>query len=152
MRVCIGSHNPSLSLSVQSSSLKPAASHQAVRTPGATLTRTTAMNKVWVLAAERLNHMETKENKTGFKPCMTGLCQWAVLCWLVTMVVSSSIYIMNSLTLLWMLIHTFLKCSQQFLFSKCTETEDYLAWLSYIWVKKLNMHISLMFELKEKFL
>lgn len=40
----IGSHNPSLSLGLQASSLMPAVSHQAVSTPGASLPSTKALN------------------------------------------------------------------------------------------------------------
>lgn len=52
VRAGIGSHNPSLSLGLQASSLMHASSHQVVRTPGASLPSTTALNKAQVLAAE----------------------------------------------------------------------------------------------------
>ena len=45
VRVGIGSHNPSFSLGLQASSLMPAASHQAVRTPDASLPNIMSLNK-----------------------------------------------------------------------------------------------------------
>lgn len=61
VRAGIGSHNPSLSLALQASSLVPAESHRAVSAP---LPSTTALNKAGTLAAESSTHRKEEEKKS----------------------------------------------------------------------------------------